>query len=201
MRLPARSSIRRGLTGAACLAALGVVAVAGPAAAGPPLEKENFHDESTEVEEDFCDVEGLSVEIHEVVDGTFLFNTTGKIGVPHLVGTNHGTVSFTNLTTGKSFTNVFNGPDKTLHITLNDDGETVTVIELITGGSRWYGPDGKVLFHEDGQIRVELVIDFGGTPFNLDDDVLLSAEVIFGSTGTNDTEGRDFCEDFLAITG
>jgi hypothetical protein len=185
----------------AVIAALAVVALAGPAEAGPPLEQENFHDESTEVEENFCDVEGLSVEIHEVIDGTFVFNTTGSNDVPHLVTTIHGTVSFTNLTTGKSFTNVFDIVDKTLEITLNDDGETVTVVELITGGGRWYGPDGKVLFHEDGQIRIELLIDFGGTPYDLSDDVVLDEQLIFGSTGTNDTEGRDFCEDFLAITG
>jgi hypothetical protein len=195
-----RTSIRRGLTGAVCLAALTVVALAARAEAGAPLEKANFHEESTEFVDDFCGVDGLSVEIHDVVDGTFLFNTTGKNDVPHLVGTNHGTVSFTNLTTGKSYTNVFNFVDKTLEITNNGDG-TVTVIELATGGSRWYGPDGKVLFHDDGQIRLELLIDFGGTPFDLDDDVILDEQLIFGSTGTNDLDGRDFCEDFLAITG
>ena len=184
----------------AVMAVLVVVGLAGPAQAGPPLEQENFHDDFTEFEEDFCGVDGLSVEIHNVIDGTFKFNTTGKNDVPHLVGTSHGTVSFTNLTTGKSFTNVFNGVDKTLKITLNSDGTTVTVVELITGGSRWYGPDGK-LFDDDGQIRLELVVDFGGTPFDLSDDVLLSERLIFGSTGTNDTDGRDFCEDFLAITG
>lgn len=181
------------------LAALGVVALAGPAEAGPPLEKENFHDESTEVEENFCDVEGLSVEIHEVIDGTFVVNTTGPNDVPHLITTIHGSVSFTNLTTGKSYTNVFDNVDKTLEITDNGDG-TVTVIELAAGGSRWYGPDGKV-FDDDGQIRLELLIDFGGTPYDLSDDVVLDEQLIFGSTGTNETEGRDFCEDFLTITG
>ncbi len=188
------------LAAIAVMTTLAVVALAGPAQAGPPLEKENFHDESIDVEENFCDVEGLSVEIHEVIDGTFMFNTTGKNDVPHIVETDHGTVSFTNLTTGKSYTNVFDGPVKTLEITDNGDG-TATVVQLITGGSRWYGPDGKVLFHEDGQIRVELLIDFGGTPYDLSDDVVLDSRLIFGSTGTNDTEGRDFCEDFLAITG
>jgi hypothetical protein len=191
---------RRSMAAVGVIAALAVVALAGPAQAGPPLEKLKFHDDSTVVEENFCGVQGLSVEIHEVVDGTFKFNTTGKNDVPHLVGTSHGTVSFTNLTTLKSFTNVFNGPDKTLKITLNPNGTTVTVVELITGGSRWYGPDGKV-FDDDGQIRLELVVDFGGTPLDLSDDRILSERLIFGSTGTNDTEGRDFCEDFLAITG
>jgi hypothetical protein len=188
------------LAAVAGITTLAVVALAGPAQAGPPLEKENFHDESIEVEENFCDVAGLSVEIHEVIDGTFMFNTTGKNDVPHIVETDHGTVSFTNLTTGKSYTNVFDGPVKTLEVTDNGDG-TATVVQLITGGSRWYGPDGKVLFHEDGQIRIELLIDFGGTPYDLSDDVVRDAQLIFGSTGTNDTEGRDFCEDFLAITG
>jgi hypothetical protein len=196
----ARTSIRRGLTGAACLAALAVVALAAPAAAGPPLERENFHDEFTEVEENFCDVEGLSVEIHGVIDGTFLFNTTGQNDLPHLMGVEHGTVSFTNLTTGKSLTDVFNDVDKTLTVTDNGDG-TITVVELLTGGLRTYGPDGKVVFHNDGQIRLQLLIDYGGTLLDPEDDVVLDEQLIFGSTGTNDTEGRDFCEDFLAITG
>jgi hypothetical protein len=182
------------------IAALAVVALAGPAQAGPPLQKLHFHDDVTEVEENFCGVPDLSVEIHEVVDGTFKFNTTGKNDVPHLVGTSHGTVSFTNLTTLKSFTNVFNGPDKTLKITNNGDG-TATVIQLITGGGKWLGPDGKVVFKDSGQIRLQHVIDFNDTPLDLTDDVTLSTELIKGSTGTNDTEGRDFCEDFLAITG
>ena len=196
----ARTSIRRGLAGAACLAALAVVALAAPAAAGPPLEHENFHDEFTEVEENFCDVEGLSVEIHGVIDGTFLFNTTGQNDLPHLVTTVHGTVTLTNLTTGKSYTDVFDNVDKTLEVTDNGDG-TVTVVQLLTGGGRVLGPDGKVVFHNDGQIRLLLLIDTGGTLYDLGDDVVLDEQLIFGSTGTNDTEGRDFCEDFLAITG
>ncbi|HET6920999.1 MAG TPA: hypothetical protein VFI46_16275 [Jiangellaceae bacterium] len=177
-----------------------MVALAGPAAAGPPLEKEDFHDEFTEVEENFCDVEGLSVEIHGVIDGTFLFNTTGKNDLPHVMDTVHGTVSLTNLTTGKSYTDVFDGVDNTLEVTDNGDG-TVTVVQLLTGGGRVLGPDGKVVFHNDGQIRLQLLIDYGGTLYDLSDDVVLIEEQIFGSTGTNDTEGHDFCEDFLAITG
>ena len=31
--------------------------------------------------------------------------------------------------------------------------------------------------------------------------VIRDEQLIFGSTGANDTEGREFCEDFLAITG
>jgi len=177
-----------------------VVALAGPAAAGPPLERENFHDEFTETEENFCDVEDLDVEIHGVIDGTFLFNTTGKNDLPHLVTTVHGTVTLTNLTTGKSYTDVFDNVDKTLEVTDNGDG-TVTVVQLLTGGGRVLGPDGKVVFHNDGQIRLLLLIDTGGTLYDLNDDVVLDEQLIFGSTGTNDTEGRDFCEDFLAITG
>lgn len=198
--MPARTSIRRGLTGAACLAALAVVALAGPAEAGPPLERVNFHDEFTEVEENFCDVEGLSVEIHGVFDGTFLFNTTGKNDLPHQMGVEHGTVSLTNLTTGKSLTDVFDNVRKILEVTDNGDG-TITVVSLFTGGLRTYGPDGKVVFHNDGQIRLQFLIDYGGTLLDPEDDVVLDEQFIFGSTGTNDSEGRDFCEDFLAITG
>jgi hypothetical protein len=55
--------------------------------------------------------------------------------------------------------------------------------------------------NNDGQIRLQLLIDYGGTLYDPEDDVVLDEQLIFGSTGTNDSEGRDFCEDFLAITG
>jgi hypothetical protein len=177
-----------------------VVALAGPAAAGPPLEHFNFHDDFTETEENFCDVEGLDVEIHGVIDGTFLFNTTGENALPHIIGTEHGAVSITNLTTGKSYTEVFDNVNKILEITDNGDG-TITVVQLLSGGLRTYGPDGKVVFHNDGQVRLLLLIDYGGTLLDPEDDVVLDEELIFGSTGTNDTEGREFCEVFLEITG
>ncbi|ROR66404.1 hypothetical protein [Agrococcus jenensis] len=71
----------------------------------------------------------------------------------------------------------------------NGDG-TISITVLLTGGQRLIGSDGKVLAKGDGQVRLLVVIDVAT-------DQVLSEEVIFGSTGTND----DFCEAILEHWG
>ena len=53
-----------------------------------------------------------------------------------------------------------------------------------------YGDDGKLIAKNSGQIRLEIVYDYVN-------DVEISNELIFGSTGTND----DFCEAVLTDWG
>ncbi|MGC5170460.1 hypothetical protein ACLQ2Q_07385 [Microbacterium sp. DT81.1] len=71
----------------------------------------------------------------------------------------------------------------------NGDG-TLSVTVLYAGGGRLVGSDGKILAKGDGQIRMLLIIDIAT-------DEILSEELIFGSTGTND----DYCEAMLAHWG
>ena len=71
----------------------------------------------------------------------------------------------------------------------NGDG-TLSITELLTGGGRLIGSDGKVLAKNDGQIRLLIIVDTAT-------DEVLSEEQIFGSTGTND----DFCAAVLAHWG
>lgn len=71
----------------------------------------------------------------------------------------------------------------------NGDG-TISITVLYAGGGRLIGGDGKLLAKGDGQIRVLLVID-------VEEDEVVSEEVIFGSTGTND----DYCEAILGYWG
>jgi hypothetical protein len=78
--------------------------------------------------------------------------------------------------------------DKDLHVTDNGDG-TLTVVILITGPSTLYGPDGKAIARNPGQVRFELVVDHGGTPTDPSDDVELSFTQVKGSTGRSD----DYC--------
>jgi hypothetical protein len=75
----------------------------------------------------------------------------------------------------------------------NGDG-TLTITVLYAGGARLVGSDGKILAKADGQIRVRLVIN---TLAGEDEDPVISEEVIFGSTGTND----DFCDAILTHWG
>jgi hypothetical protein len=86
--------------------------------------------------------------------------------------------SFTNKAgvTATSFANVL---EKDLHITDNGDG-TATILELATGNATLYGPDGKAIARDPGQLRYLLYLD--------GDDVTFGG-VVKDSTGRSD----DFC--------
>ena len=63
-----------------------------------------------------------------------------------------------------------------LNVTDNGDG-TLTILVLATGNGILYGPDGKAITRNPGQIRFEVVIDHGGTPSDpLDDSSLPTSE-------------------------
>jgi hypothetical protein len=168
------------------------------AAAAKPLERGSFHDVSSQVIEEFCG--DLTVREDVDVSGTFLFNPRGRDGIVYFMDHAHGFVSWTNLATGKSLTSVFNTVSKDQKITDNGDG-TFTILVLATGGGKIIGPDGKLLFSDAGQVRFAFVVDFAGTPTDPSDDVFIEdLGLVKGSTGTNDTEGRDFCEDMHEFT-
>jgi hypothetical protein len=113
----------------------------------------------------------------------------------------HGTQSYTNLANDKTFTEVFNVLDKDLKVTDNGDG-TLTILVMATGSFKVYGPDGKLLFTDPGQIRFEILIDHAGTPTDpTDDEFIEFLGVVKGSTGRNDLEGRDFCADIHEFIG
>ena len=75
-------------------------------------------------------------------------------------------------------------------MTDNGDG-TLTILVLATGNDVFYGPDGKAIGRNPGQIRFEILVDHGGTPTDPSDDVVLvPARAGERSTGRSD----DFCE-------
>lgn len=168
----------------------------GPAAAAP-IEQEQFQDVRSEVFDPFCG--DLRVRIDTDLRGSLLVKPKGPHGLVYFQQTVHGTVSFTNLTTGKALTGVHNYFNKDLKVTDNGDG-TLTVLALSPGVVKFYGPNGKLLFVDSGQIRVEILIDHGGTPTNPDDDVILDETVVKPSNGRNDLDGRDICADLHQFT-
>ena len=95
----------------------------------------------------------------------------------------------TNLANDKSVRSVATVLEKDLRVTDNADG-TLTVLVLATGNATLYGEDGKAIGRDPGQVRIELLIDHGGTPNDPSDDVLLAEELVKGSTGRSD----GFCE-------
>ena len=179
---------------AAGLAMVGSIALAGGASA-KPLEHTDFHDEFSEIINDFCEVSGLTVQVDSVADGRFLFNPHGPDGLAY----GHANVSFTNV-----FTNVANGNtvtevgkvvDKDLRVTDNGDG-TLTILVLTTGNAAVYGPDGKAIARNPGQVRFEFLVDHGGTPTDpSDDEFLEDLGVVKGSTGRTD----DFCAALVPV--
>jgi hypothetical protein len=173
-----------------------LVCTGGPSAAAV-IEHEHFEDVGSEVADPFCG--DLRVRIDRNIQGMLLIKTQGPDGLVYFLESLRGTASFTNLATGKSFTNSLRIVNKDLKVTDNGDG-TLTVLAITSGVVKNYGPDGELLFIDSGTFRVELLIDHGGTPTDPEDDVLLSETVVKASTGRTDTEGRDFCEDIHLFT-
>jgi hypothetical protein len=182
----------------AATAALTLVGLSAPALA-KPLVREHFQDSSSEVVEEFCG--DLTVRIDREVTGTFLLNPQGRNRLAYATENVRETFSVTNLATGKSYTSVSRVTFRDLKVTDNGDG-TLTIPVLATGSEKWYGPDGKFLFNNAGQVRFKLLIDHSGTPTDPDDDEFLAfLGVVKDSTGRNDTAGRDFCDDVHEFTG
>ena len=181
------------------LALLAACAVAWPTAgvaAAQPIANEHFHEEFSETLNQ-C---GLTFVREFVIDGHELVRTRTPEGLVYLHNNVHIFQSFTNVANNKTMSQTENFVAKDLHVTDNGDG-TLTVVTLSTGSFKVYGPDGKLVLTDPGQIRFELVLDDGGTPADPRDDVLLSEELLLGSTGRNDLEGHEFCEDLNTYIG
>lgn len=173
-----------------------------PAAAlAKPLERERYHDSDSQIVEDFCGFEGLTV--HEQFDEyiNVTFNGHGRDGLAYFTGTVHGWASWTNVDSGETMKQIWNFVDKDQKVTDNGDG-TLTIRIKNAGSSKVYGPDGKLLFTDPGQTQFEILVDDGGTPSDPSDDEFLEfLGVVKGSTGRNDLTDRDFCEDIQTYIG
>lgn len=172
--------------------ALSTSVLAAPAGA-KVIERGEFHDVFTGVENDFCDVPGFTVDVEFIADGTFAVKSHGRAGLLYFM--EHASVTFavTNPANDLSVVEKSRVLDKDLHVTDNGDG-TLTIIILNTGSSTLYGPNGKAIARNPGQVRFELVVDHGGTPTDPSDDTEVSFEQIKGSTGRTD----DYCEALIA---
>jgi hypothetical protein len=170
--------------------ALGVAAAAmlAAAAGAGPVFRETIHDEFEFVDPDFCGA-GLTVEVAVVLDIRVHAVPHGRDRLVYFL--QHGTETdvLTNLENGRSLRSFARVIEKDLRVTDNGDG-TLTVLILATGNATLYGENGKAIARNPGQIRVELLIDHGGTPNDPSDDVLLAEELVKSSTGRSD----DFCE-------
>jgi hypothetical protein len=161
------------------------------------LENLHFHDSGSEP---FTFCEGIDAEVSWDDSVHELVKTKGKDGLVYFAANVHGTSSFTNLDTGKSYTNVYNFTDRDQLVTDNGDGTlTITIQEV--GSNRWYGDDGKLLFVIAGNFRFQIMVDHGGTPTDPSDDEEIEGSFVpLKEAGSDPTAGRDFCEDLAMFT-
>jgi hypothetical protein len=182
------------LCAALAVTALGMVVLTATASAEPIL-REPFHDEGTLVHKDFCGVPGLTVEDKFVADGRVLAVAKGASGLAYFTEHVSETSVVTNVANGKYVTFVLSSVSKDLKVTDNGDG-TLTILVLVTGNDVLYGPDGKAIARNPGQIRREILIDDAGTPADpFDDEFIAELGQVKGSTGRND----DFCAALVPV--
>ena len=180
----------RTLRMSAVLAVGAALALAGATAAtAGQIFRETFHEETAEIQTDFCGVPGLTVEFATVEDVVVHAVPHGKAGLAYFGAHVTRTETVTNLANDKSVMSFAKFIDKDLRVTDNGDG-TLTILILTTGNAVLYGPDGKAVARNPGQTRVEILIDDGGTPTDpFDDEFLEFIGVVKESTGRSD----DFC--------
>jgi hypothetical protein len=94
---------------------------------------------------------------------------------------------WTNLANGNAVTVEGTQLSKDLQVTDNGDG-TLTIVVLGTGNLVVYGPDGKAIARDPGQVRIEFLVDDGGTPTDPSDD----GELEFVGV-VKDGRTEDFC--------
>ena len=177
---------RRPITSVAIMAlTAGLLMGASPATAAPPTRITEPID-ITFTEENFCDIAGLTVEI--VGDGEERIQMEERRGETYF--SSHVRLEHTFTTaSGASFTTREVSRFGDLHVTDNGDG-TLTVVFFGTGFFMMYDADGRIIGKNSGQSRLETTIDLNGTPDDFEDDIVISEDLILGSTGTN----VDFCE-------
>ena len=167
------------------LALSAVISISGVVSAAL-LDRGSFHEEFSELVTDFCDVEGLVVQVDGVVDGTFTVNSRGRDGLVYFI--EHVRVSrvMTNVANGATVSDREITVSKDLHVVDNGDG-TLTITVLATGNLTVYGEDGKAIARNPGQVRFQFLVDHGGTPSDPSDDVEIAfLGVIKESTGRSD---------------
>lgn len=102
---------------------------------------------------------------------------------------------------GKTFSWDYVISDRDHRVTDNGDG-TLTILVQVAGVTRWMDADGKLLYVDSGTLQAEWRVDHNGTPDDpFDDGDAEFVGIVRDLTGKTDTFGRDFCADFLDVTG
>jgi hypothetical protein len=188
------SARRRGAIAVAAAAALAASVVTAPSATARPLENVRFTEEDSFTEIDFCD-SGVTVQVDETAEVHVLFNSRKPGTAPYFMANVVADVTYTG--PGGVVTEHVRTMDKDLKITDNGDG-TMTILVLATGNAAAYDESGKAIARNPGQVRYEVLIDYGDDIADPSDDVFLEfLGLVKGSTGRTD----DFCAAVMPILG
>jgi hypothetical protein len=173
-----------------------VLLVSGTASARV-IEMDTFHDVFSDRVTRFCDVGGFTADLDFTVDGRFMLKSRGPDQLVYYQEHVKVTQVITNVATGESVTEVDTVMTKDQRVTNNGDG-TLTLLVLATGNAVVYGPNGKAIARNPGQIRFKLLLDHGGTPRDPSDDEFLEfLGIVKDSTGRTD----DFCAAIVQAIG
>jgi hypothetical protein len=172
----------------------GLTAVSASAAV---LSKLHFESSGSEP---FTFCEGIDAEVSWHDNVHELVKTRGRDGLVYFSANVRGTTTYTNLDTGKTYTNVYHFTDRDQQVTDNGNG-TLTITIASPGSDRWYGSDGKLLFVSAGTFWFQILVDHGGTPADPSDDEEIEGSFVgVRDVGLRGTAGRDFCEDLAQFT-
>ena len=108
------------------------------------------------------------VRFDQVVDGRFQAGARGTDGLIYFAEHVAFTSVLTNLANGNKVTD--KGRVLTKDLSVVDNGDGTLTIEVLTGPFTLYGPDGKAIARDPGQVRFAFVVDHGGTPTDPTDD-------------------------------
>jgi hypothetical protein len=174
-----------------------VAAVSGVPASARVLEHDRFNESGSEP---MTDCPGIDATV-SWDDDIHLLVKTKRPGRLAYFGVNvHGTTTFTNDDTGKTYTNVYKVRDRDHLVRDNRDG-TLTITVRNSGVDKWFGPDGSFLFITAGLFAFRFMVDHGGTPHDPSDDVEIPGTFVpLKEVGVDTTVGRDFCEDLALFT-
>jgi len=137
---------------------------------------DRFHDEGADEIENFCGAPGLTVQHTFSLDMFVHVVPHGPDRLDYYL--QHGVWTDTYTSNGNTVTAVANVLEKDQLVTENDDG-TFTIVILATGNATAYGPDGKAIARDPGQVRFVIYIAADGS--------LTFGDVIKGSTGRSDS--------------
>ena len=184
------------LVGASAAAVL-VGGMAAGSASAAVVSNLHFEDSGSEP---FTFCEGIHAEVSWQDSVHELIKTRGGDQLVYFSANVRGTTTFTNLDTGKTYTNVHQFTDRDQQVKDNGDG-TLTITVASPGSDRWYDSDGKLLFVTAGTFWFQFLVDHGGTPTDPSDDEEIEGSFVgVKDAGQRGTAGRDFCEDLALFT-